>query len=287
MFRTNAHLFKVLMVIGTIFISCSKDDRKNSSGYSESSVNLTTHKLSTYSVDKKSKYLVVMESGLGDGHESWMPSGKKSELIDLSLAINSDVLVYDRGGYGKSGIDNEPRTIAKLRSELERVIDQYANGRKVVLAGHSLGGMIVRDYAIKNPNKAAAVLFVDPMHEKYNNPDAASIVYEAFVKAYGANFAGAKEAKEIATDIAYGASLPNLPNIPVVVLTSMKHDESNNTSDEMNKLNREKWFQAHEQLGNGLSNFTHIGTIKSGHYIQHDEPELVINNIKFLLSKLP
>ncbi|WP_166923224.1 alpha/beta fold hydrolase [Flavobacterium poyangense] len=287
MFKTNANLLKTLFLIGLFLISCSKDDHENSSGYSESFVNLATHQLKAYSVSKKSKYLIVCESGLGDGHESWMPSGEKSELIDFSSAVNSDILIYDRAGYGKSGIDNKQRDINTLRIELEAMIDKYAKGRKVILIGHSLGGMIIRDYAIKNPDKSAAILFIDPMHEKYNNPEAASIVYDAFVKAYGANFAGAKEAKEITTDLAYGSSLPILPNIPVVVLTSMKPDENNNTADEINKQNREKWFEAHEQLGKGITDFTHIATVKSGHYIHHDEPELVIDNIKFLISKLP
>ncbi|MEO7979232.1 alpha/beta fold hydrolase [Flavobacterium sp.] len=286
MFKASSNLFKTLLVIAIFFISCSKDD-ENAAGYSESFVNLTTHKLRAYNVNIKSKYLVVFESGLGDGHESWMPSRKKSELVNLSSAVNSDVLIYDRGGYGKSGIDNEPRNINTLRRELEAVIAQYADGRKIVLVGHSLGGMIVRDYAIKNPDKTAAILFIDPMHEKYNNPDPGNILYDAMVKTYGINYGPTRETKEIAVDIAYGSLLPVLPNVSVVVLTSMKLDKNNNASDEINKLNREKWFQAHEELGNGLTDFTHIATVKSGHYIHHEEPELVIDNIKFLLSKLP
>ena len=93
MFRTNFNFFKTLFFIGILFISCSQDDNQKSSGYSESSVTLPTHKLRVYNVKKDSKYLVVCESGLGDGHESWAP--QKSDLIDLSSEINSDILVYD------------------------------------------------------------------------------------------------------------------------------------------------------------------------------------------------
>ena len=59
-----------------------------------------------------------------------------------------------------------------LRSyeDLDRVIDRFANGRKIILVGHSLGGMIIRDYAIKNPSKVAGILFIDPSHEAFLNP---------------------------------------------------------------------------------------------------------------------
>jgi pimeloyl-ACP methyl ester carboxylesterase len=55
--------------------------------------------------------------------------------------------------------------INKLRSELEIVIDLFSNGTKVILIGHSLGGMIIRDFAIKTPSKIAALRFVDASHE--------------------------------------------------------------------------------------------------------------------------
>lgn len=286
MFKANVHLLKALFLIGILFSSCSKND-ENSSGYSEQSVNLTTHTLRTYSVIKNSKYLIVCESGLGDGHESWNPSLQKSEVLQFSTTLGSDVLIYDRAGYGKSGIDNHPRDISTLRSELEKVISHFAHGRKVILIGHSLGGMIIRDYAIKNPDKTAALLFIDSMHEGYNNPALEDSLYELVLNAYGANFGATREARELAEDIAYGASLPNLPNVPVAALTSMRIDASSDYADTANNATRQQWYQAHESLGAGLTDFTHIATTHSGHYIHHDEPELVVQNIKLLLSKLP
>jgi hypothetical protein len=77
------------------------------------------------------------------------------------------------------------------------------------------------------------------------------------------------------------ATLPNLPDIPVIVLTSMKVDEVQTPAD------RQVWYDAHELLGNGITDFTHIATTKSGHYIMRDEPDLVIDNIKSLITKLP
>lgn len=268
----------------TIFsISCSDDDRNRSTEYPGTTVDLGTHQLMAYTVSKKSKYLVVFESGHGNDHTSWYSTGKSSEILSISNFLNSDVLLYDRAGYGKSGFNTEPRNINKLRSELETVVNQFANGRKLVLAGHSLGGLIIRDYAIKNPEKVAGLLFVDPSHEKYNNLSQEQIntFYTNYKTIYGANSGIALETLQLIEDFKYMATLPNLPDVPVVVLTSMKTDAENNAAS------KQQWYNAHEFLKAGVTDFTHISTVKSGHFIQLDEPQLVLNNINFILSKLP
>ncbi len=143
----------------SLFGSCKK---KNDAipAFTETKINLTTHKLASFSAIKNSKYLVVFESGLGNDHTVWNNNNVASQI-----SSNSDVLMYDRAGYGKSENGPTPRNIDRLRSELESVIDKFSNGRKIILIGHSLGGLIIRDYAVKNPLKTAALLFVDPSHE--------------------------------------------------------------------------------------------------------------------------
>ncbi|WP_348065783.1 alpha/beta hydrolase [Dyadobacter sp.] len=239
---------------------------------------LGTHKLKSFSVIKDAKYLVVLESGLGDDHSVWNNNSLASQI-----SSNYDVLMYDRAGYGRSENGPGPRNIARLRSELESVINQFANGRKVILIGHSLGGMIVRDYAIKNPLKTAAILFVDPSHESYNRPSQAEedMLYDASKNANGANFGGTLEAREVIEDSQYTSTLPPLPNVPVIVLTSMQVDANHPSSV------KQRWYNAHESLKNGLTDFTHIATTNSGHHIMIDQPSLILDNLKLLVSKLP
>ncbi len=70
------------------------------------------------------------------------------------------MVIYDRAGIGKSETGPNPRNIERLSAELDSVINNF----KVILVGHSLGGLIIRDYAIKNPEKTGTMLFVDPTH---------------------------------------------------------------------------------------------------------------------------
>ena len=267
------------MALATLLLvaSCKKTNDATPA-FTESKISLTTHKLASFSAIKNSKYLVVFESGLGDDHTVWNNNAVASQ-------INSklDVLLYDRASYGQSENGPDPRNIDRLRSELERVIDTFSNGRKVILIGHSLGGLIIRDYAVKNPSKTAALLFVDPSHEFYNHPSQAEEdrLYEASKNANGANFGGTQEAREFIEDLQYVSKLPSLPNIPVLVLTHMQVDATHSASV-MQTL-----YNAHELLKNGVTDFTHIAAPLSGHYIMIDEPNLVIDNFNLLLSKLP
>ncbi|MEZ4978657.1 MAG: alpha/beta fold hydrolase [Chitinophagales bacterium] len=276
---------KIFPVIITLFLfaSCGKEE-KPTNIFQENFVELTSHHLKSYSVESNSEYLVVCESGLGDDHSVWL---SKNLANDISKQM--DILLYDRAGYGNSTIDNNPRNIDRLRIELEALVDQFSKGRKVILVGHSLGGLIIRDYAIKNPNKTAALLFIDPSHEYYNEPsqELEDLLYTSFSDAYGPDFGGTKEVRELIEDLEYTSLLPNLPDVPVTVLTSMKNDQANIAADEANNKTRQDWYDAHELLQNGVSDFTHIQTTNSGHYIMNNEASLVIENLHLLISKLP
>jgi pimeloyl-ACP methyl ester carboxylesterase len=226
-----------------------------------------------------------MEAGLGDGASVW-----QEKKLANQIAKDFDVLIYDRAGYGKSGIGSAPRTVRQIRQELETVIDQMANGRKVILIGHSFGGLIIRDYAIHNPTRTAALLFIDSSHERYNFPlskEKEDLLYTLLSAQFGVNHGSSREARELNNSLTYMLTLGNLPDVPVVVLTSMRKDAENLSADEFNDKTRQDWYNAHHSLKNGVSNFTHLQTQKSGHYIMREEPELVLSSLSILKTKLP
>ena len=272
-------MYKLLISLFCLitFSSCDKDDL-NPDKFTTTTIRLPTHKLTSYSIIKNTKYLIVIEAGLGDDHSIW-----NQKNLPTTISDKQDVLLYDRAGYGKSEKGPAPRNIAKLSAELDSVISKFANNRKIILVGHSLAGMIMRDYAVKNPTKVAGILFIDPSHEAYNNPTQAEedLIYNTFLGSYGADFGATMEARELIENSQYMAALSNLPNVPVIVLTSMKVDASHNATD------RQNWYNAHELFKTGISDFTHITTTKSGHYIFIEEPGLVLDNLNLLISKLP
>lgn len=271
------HKITFLLVIAFLFLSCDKMELEKVS-FEEGTVDIGTYQLDTYFKESNSKYLILFESGLGDDHSVW-----QTKKIADQVSKIMDLVMYDRGGYGQSTVDGQPRTIEQLRKDLEAIVNQYAHGRQVILVGHSLGGMIIRDFAIQNPDKTAAILFVDASHELYNNPDSVQVdlIYNAFKDAYGADSGAALEARYLMEDAQYMSNLPNLPDVPVIALTSMKIDKDHDQAD------RELWFASKEAMKPGVTSFEHITTTKSGHYIMLEEPNLVLNNLEALLAKLP
>jgi hypothetical protein len=84
----------------------------------------------------------------------------------------------------------------------------------------------------------------------------------------------------------YTSTLPYLPDVPVIVLTSLKPEAYVVYGDSKYGAGRQIWYNASEQSGRGVTDFTHITATNSGHYIMRDEPELVIYSIDLLMSKL-
>ncbi|MBK7935647.1 MAG: alpha/beta fold hydrolase [Lewinellaceae bacterium] len=266
--------FCTLLCLASLFTACHSDDDAAPVALEKIAVSVNGHQLTAYLYDKGSDYVAVFESGLGDGVMPW----RDQKVLEQS-AENTSVIGYNRAGYADSGIGPAPRDIPALRKDLEMLLEATFPGKKYILVAHSLGGLVLRDFALKNPQKTAAMLFVDPSHESYNQPTDA--LEDMLVAAFGPNSGAGMEARQLVEDLQYAAAMPDLPARPVVVLTSTQTSADNNAAD------RQKWYDAHEELGAGITDFTHVGTASSGHYIQRDEPGLVLEYLNKLLLKLP
>ncbi|MFC4150510.1 alpha/beta fold hydrolase [Micromonospora mangrovi] len=67
------------------------------------------------------------------------------------------VVTYDARGHGRSScMALRTATLAQLGDDLAAVIDQFAPTGRVVLVGHSMGGMTVMEYAHRHPDHFAA-----------------------------------------------------------------------------------------------------------------------------------
>ena len=285
--RNNLRVLLILLAAFLLATGCRKFDPKPAPPkkaipvLEQSFVNLGTHNLGAYSIIKNSKYLVVFESGLNGDHTAW-DIWEKNNIAPI-ISDSMDVVTYDRGGMGASQNGPVPRDINRLQSELGSIIDAFANGRKIILIGHSLGGFIIRDWAIKNPTRVAGLLFVDSSHEDCSQITQADqdVFYNSWLTAYGANYGATLEAKEWKNDVDYMGTVENLPDVPVIVLTAMQLDATNSAAF------RQEWYAAHESLKDGVTDFTHISMPNSGHLVMIDAPQIVINYINVLLAKLP
>jgi pimeloyl-ACP methyl ester carboxylesterase len=102
---------------------------------------------------------VVFESGSGAGRTLWDP------VVPL-LADSARTVAYDRAGRGRSSRAEPPQSLDDMAATLVALVEALAPGR-VILVGHSMGGLIVRRAAEKLSPRPAGLVLVDP------TPDAA------------------------------------------------------------------------------------------------------------------
>ncbi|MDP3659765.1 alpha/beta fold hydrolase [Phenylobacterium sp.] len=70
-------------------------------------------------------------------------------------------LAYDRAGLGYSDPGPIPRHGRAIVEDLERLLEQAGEPGPFVLVGHSMAGLWVRLFAVRNPDKVAGLVLVD------------------------------------------------------------------------------------------------------------------------------
>ena len=80
------------------------------------------------------------------------------------------IIAYDTRGHGRSGSTRLPSaTLGQLGDDLAEVVRHYAPHGPVVLAGHSMGGMTIMEYAHRYPvefaERVAGLVFVSTTAE--------------------------------------------------------------------------------------------------------------------------
>ncbi|MFD0785276.1 alpha/beta fold hydrolase, partial [Micromonospora azadirachtae] len=81
------------------------------------------------------------------------------QLTALSETVGTAVrlVAYDARGHGRSScMPLRTATLAQLGDDLAAVIDALAPTGRIVLVGHSLGGMTIMEYAHRHPEHFAA-----------------------------------------------------------------------------------------------------------------------------------
>ncbi len=248
-----------------LIASCSNDDETPTPTVSNM-VDVGDYKLFTESLGEGT-HTLVFESGLGDNYESWYQL--------LGLSETNQVIAYNRAGYEPSEVANNDRGIVQLAEDLHQVILSKSQNDRVILVGHSLGGAIIRYYAVQHPEMVEALLFVDPSHENFE--EMTQEQEDAIVEYFNGEGRPeiANEARQIIENFEILGNLETLPNVPTIVLTSIRDRLGEDITN---------WVNAHATLGDGVTDFTHIITENSGHYIQVEEPQLVFEAIDALLN---
>lgn len=98
--------------------------------------------------------VVMLVVGGGDGLE-------KMAGFQKTLSKKNRVCSYDRLGEGASDKPDGPQTLESTGKVLTAVLDRVAGDAPVVLAGHSLGGLIAARYAPDHQDRIKGLVLMD------------------------------------------------------------------------------------------------------------------------------
>ncbi len=102
---------------------------------------------------------VLIEAGLGvsAAYYHWIQEG---------LEPSTKVCSYDRAGLGFSEESHRSREPAEIVRQLHVLLEKAGFERPFVFAGHSIAGILIREYVSQYPDEVAGVAFLDG-----SNPD--------------------------------------------------------------------------------------------------------------------
>jgi pimeloyl-ACP methyl ester carboxylesterase len=103
---------------------------------------------------------MVLEAGMGGWSQDW-------SLVQARLATQGRVCSYDRAGYGWSDADPAARDGRAMVEQLRSALAAARIDGPYLLAGHSMGGLLVGLYARSYPREVAGLAFVDAVGRDY------------------------------------------------------------------------------------------------------------------------
>lgn len=227
--------------------------------------------------------VVVFVSGFGDRVSSWM--SVQREVAEFTRTIS-----YDRAGLGESEMLGANRSLDTLVSELNEILEKENAQPPYIMVGHSYGGHIVRYFAHKNPERVVGLVLVDATVEHMED-EFKRIKTPSEIKSYDSlsehwhdpkwSDGVRREADYFKNNNKLIKGVPFNKDIAVTIITAMNTPESN---FEFLKGMNEMKVTLHKQWVVESPHLKHVFANKSGHYVQFDEPQLVINEIKALVN---
>jgi pimeloyl-ACP methyl ester carboxylesterase len=218
-------------------------------------------------VEGRGTSTVILEAGLGDTLEVW-------NAVQSQIAANCvRTLAYNRAGYLGSDPSDSPRDSATIVAELRAELQRQKIKPPYILVGHSLGGLYMQYFARNFPNEVAGLVLVDSTHwdqslemgnqanTPYNSRTAVTLFMPWIMR------------REINDSVIAGQQVHSSPQagpIPTVVLSSTRGPSGETPAA------RAQAARLQDEITADFPAALHVRVPDSGHYIQRDHPEAIV-----------
>jgi pimeloyl-ACP methyl ester carboxylesterase len=273
-------------------------------------ITLNGFKVEVYTAGMKSdlsdKPVIVFENGMADSYDRW------KTIIDEVSKTNT-VFAYNRPRIGESEDDNLPPTTEHIVSNLRKMLLERGLKPPYLLVSHSFGGAYIRTFASQYPNEIAGLIFIDPVdftkkagmgelpylemgftrHQidsAFGKPN--EIFLEKLYTEMPKYYVEEVKISVQLTQIEFNECDRNpLPDVPVHFIMAGGYLESGGDNPLL-VCDWEKLFRVSEnlkikrylQLLYPLKYGKLLYCSKSSHFVQTDDPDLVISSIKMALA---
>jgi CubicO group peptidase (beta-lactamase class C family)/pimeloyl-ACP methyl ester carboxylesterase len=246
---------------------------------------------------------VIFESGYRNDADIWSAQVEPGSVAVLpEVAKFTRVCAYDRPGtlldadhLGRSDPVKMPRTAQDLVSDLHIVLQRAHIPGPYVLVAHSFGGIFARLYASMYPEEVVGMVLVDALSESVRS----GLTPEQWKLYVNFGFTqpppGLEKYKEIETldvdtsldQMQKAKTARSLRRIPLVVLTQGQPFDLTPwqplPADFPVALDK-AWHAAQDAQAMLVPGSKHIVAAKSSHYIQIQQPKLVIDAIRDVVN---
>jgi pimeloyl-ACP methyl ester carboxylesterase len=262
---------------------------------------------------------VVFEAGAGPaGHLSW--KYVQDEISKITTTIS-----YDRAGILWSERGEAPKSLAAISSDLQNLLVNTNCPKPYILVGHSFAGTGLRKFIIDQKNNISGIIFVDVAQpdqierfsdelqshllppplwimkamssfglmriflSKYNFPntqenDSINIIAKKL------NFKGFDASLELLRNLESidneASSITSFDSIPLIIITGTSPNRNVEIQDEKLRIESiEVWKELQRDLLKLSSNSRQILATESGHFVQTEQPNLLIKTIESVLDE--
>jgi pimeloyl-ACP methyl ester carboxylesterase len=245
---------------------------------------------------------VIFESGLRTRGDNWTRSDVLSHggtPVLLQAAKFSRACTYDRPGttlnigeVSRSSTSPMPRTAQDVVEDLHTLLHAASLRSPFVLVGHSFGGLFVRLYAKRYPEEVGGLVLVDPLAEQIR-PLLKPLNWATLIQLNSGPLSGFENYSALETidfDKSFDQMIEasrhsDIKKIPVIVLVRGKSVElPASAQPNYGSILEPAWRKSEEQLAAAIPNAELVIAKNSGHYIQWDEPDLVVKAIRDVLA---
>jgi pimeloyl-ACP methyl ester carboxylesterase len=248
---------------------------------------------------------VILESGLRTRGDNWSRVdllSRPGAPVSPEVAKLARVCTYDRPGttlgpgqVSRSDPASMPRTAMDVVHDLHALLHAADIPGPYVFVGHSFGGLFARLYNALYPQEVSGLVLVDTLAEQIR-PLFKPADWAIFLGLNSGPLPGFEKYTAVET-IDFDASIDQMiqaeksataGSIPIVILVrGLSVELPPAAPAKFGDILERAWRKSEDQLAEAVPHTQFVVAKKSGHYIQWDEPALVVQAIRDVMGQAP